>query len=135
MHTIFLILLLVEKAKIAQETTKSSSARHEKVKALDDNHKEALLEFDRTFLNKLDHKVLIVKFFLSKNVDMILFQVADQQCTLELAGVPGFYVTTNPVDIQAQMHLLDFILQLSVLKPDWLNLFFQQKEKGLNFNY
>lgn len=54
---IFLILLLVEKAKIAQETSKSSSDRHEKVKALDDNHKEALLEFDRTFLNKLDHKV------------------------------------------------------------------------------
>lgn len=39
--------------------------------------------------------------------------MADQQQTLELAGVPGFYVTKNPLEIKVQMHLLDFILRLS----------------------
>jgi len=40
-------------------------------------------------------------------------KVTDQQQTLEQAGVPGFYVTTNSLEIKVQMHLLDFILRLS----------------------
>jgi hypothetical protein len=40
-------------------------------------------------------------------------QVSDQQVTLEKAGVPGFFVTNNPLDVKVQMHLLDFILRLS----------------------
>lgn len=40
-------------------------------------------------------------------------KVADQQQILEQAGVPGFYVTTNPTEIKVQMHLLDFLLRLS----------------------
>lgn len=44
---------------------------------------------------------------------MNLFQVSDQQITLEKAGVPGFYVTNNPMEIKVQMYLLDFILRLS----------------------
>ncbi|PIK58561.1 putative protein DGCR6L-like [Apostichopus japonicus] len=35
--------------------------------------------------------------------------VSDQQGTLEKAGVPGFYQTTNPLDVQLQMYLLQFI--------------------------
>lgn len=61
-------IILVEKARIVQEikeTSKSSSSRQEKVKALDDNHAEALLEFDRTFLNKLDHKVMFGKVLVT----------------------------------------------------------------------
>jgi hypothetical protein len=59
-QTTELLFLIVEKAKTVQEikeTSKSSSSRQEIVKALDDNHAEALLQFDRTFLNQLDHKV------------------------------------------------------------------------------
>jgi hypothetical protein len=40
-------------------------------------------------------------------------QVSDQQVTLEKAGVPGFFVTNNPLDVKLQMYLLDFILRLS----------------------
>lgn len=35
--------------------------------------------------------------------------VSDQQSTLEKAGVPGFYQTTNPLDVRLQMYLLQFI--------------------------
>lgn len=57
--------------------------------------KEELKAFDKNLVLQLDQKV------------------ADQQSTLEQAGVPGFYVTTNPLEIKVQMHLLDFILRLS----------------------
>jgi hypothetical protein len=43
----------------------------------------------------------------------VWLQVSDQQVTLEKAGVPGFFVTNNPLDIKVQMYLLDFILRLS----------------------
>ncbi len=40
-------------------------------------------------------------------------KVAEQQVTLENAGVPGFRVTNNPTEVRVQMHLLDFIRRLS----------------------
>ncbi|CAG9560589.1 unnamed protein product [Danaus chrysippus] len=40
-------------------------------------------------------------------------KVSDQQDTLEKAGVPGFFVTSKPIEIKVQMYLLDFILRLS----------------------
>ncbi|XP_071455317.1 gonadal protein gdl [Hetaerina americana] len=43
-------------------------------------------------------------------------KVSDQQVTLEKAGVPGFYVTNNPLEVKVQMHLLDFIFRISKLK-------------------
>lgn len=42
-------------------------------------------------------------------------QVAEQQETLEKAGFPGFFVTTNSTEIKVQIFLLDFILRLSKL--------------------
>lgn len=42
--------------------------------------------------------------------------MSDQQVTLEKAGVPGFYVTNDPMEIKVQMFLLDFILRLSKMK-------------------
>ncbi|CAB3378541.1 Hypothetical predicted protein [Cloeon dipterum] len=92
-----------EKARLVQalkESSESSEIRKRRMDELEQNHSEALKELDISIIGQFDHKV------------------ADQQCTLELAGVPGFFVTTNPVDVQAQMHLLDFIIQLSVLKPN-----------------
>lgn len=39
-------------------------------------------------------------------------KVLDQQNTLEKAGVPGFYITTNPQELMMQMNLLELILKL-----------------------
>lgn len=39
-------------------------------------------------------------------------KVIDQQNTLEKAGVPGFFVTTNPQELTMQMNLLELILKL-----------------------
>ncbi|KAM3611400.1 uncharacterized protein V6R79_017928 [Siganus canaliculatus] len=39
-------------------------------------------------------------------------KVIDQQNTLEKAGVPGFYITTNPQELTMQMNLLELILKL-----------------------
>uniref|UniRef100_A0A8C5VSN0 DiGeorge syndrome critical region 6 like n=1 Tax=Microcebus murinus TaxID=30608 RepID=A0A8C5VSN0_MICMU len=39
-------------------------------------------------------------------------KVADQQSTLEKAGVAGFYVTTNPQELMLQMNLLELIQKL-----------------------
>ncbi|XP_041083269.1 protein DGCR6-like [Polyodon spathula] len=39
-------------------------------------------------------------------------KVVDQQNTLEKAGVPGFYITTNPQELTLQMNLFELILKL-----------------------
>jgi len=44
--------------------------------------------------------------------------VADQQNTLEKAGVPGFGRTTNLQEIQVQMYLLEFIAELSKTRQE-----------------
>lgn len=61
-------------------------------------HNRELKETDKKLVLHLDQKV------------------KDQQSTLNLAGVPGFYETDNPKEIKIQMFLLDFILRLSRLK-------------------
>jgi len=42
-----------------------------------------------------------------------IFKVSEQQTALEKAGVPGFYASTNPQEVQSQMYLLGFIQRLS----------------------
>ncbi|KAK6187215.1 hypothetical protein SNE40_005291 [Patella caerulea] len=37
----------------------------------------------------------------------------EQQNLLEKAGVPGFYVTNNKLEMRLQMYLLDFIMRIS----------------------
>ncbi|XP_012531238.1 gonadal protein gdl [Monomorium pharaonis] len=66
--------------------------------ALDKKHREELKQMDMKLVLQLDQKV------------------ADQQSILEKAGVPGFYVTNNPVEIQVQMRLCDFIIRLSKME-------------------
>lgn len=61
-------------------------------------HREELKQTDMKLVLQLDQKV------------------SDQQVVLEKAGVPGFYVTNNPLEVKVQMHLLDFILRLSKMK-------------------
>ncbi|KAM4616030.1 protein DGCR6 [Polymixia lowei] len=52
--------------------------------------------------NMMDKKILV-------EMDQ---KVLDQQNTLEKAGVPGFYITTNPQELTMQMNLLELILKL-----------------------
>ncbi|EDW76309.1 uncharacterized protein Dwil_GK15388 [Drosophila willistoni] len=51
-----------------------------------------------------------------KIIEVLDQKVNDQQSTLHMAGVPGFYATQNAKEIKIQMFLLDFILRLSRLK-------------------
>lgn len=93
-------LQLLNQQKIeSQETLLSASATDEKLSAikaaLHKKHKEELKQLDMKLVLQLDQKV------------------ADQQGILEKAGVPGFYVTNNPMEIQVQMRLCDFIIRLS----------------------
>ncbi|KAG8334026.1 Protein dgcr6 [Homalodisca vitripennis] len=61
-------------------------------------HRKELQLFDMKLVNELDKKV------------------CDQQRILEMAGVPGFEVTNDPIKIQVQIRLLDFILRLSQMQ-------------------
>uniref|UniRef100_A0A1B6CFH0 Gonadal protein gdl n=2 Tax=Clastoptera arizonana TaxID=38151 RepID=A0A1B6CFH0_9HEMI len=65
---------------------------------LKERHKQELVEFDKKIILELDQKVY------------------DQQRILEMAGVPGFEVTSDPAKIQVQIRLLDFILRLSQIE-------------------
>lgn len=98
-------LQLLNQQKIEMQEALSSTAVDEdrvaiKV-ALIKKHKEELKQMDMKLVLQLDQKV------------------TDQQSILEKAGVPGFYVTNNPIEIQVQMRLCDFIIRLSEMEvPD-----------------
>lgn len=67
-------------------------------------------EFDRLSteeLHRIDMKTIM-------DLDQV---VSEQQMTLEKTGVPGFHVTNNPIEIQLQMYIIDFITRLSEKKP------------------
>lgn len=81
---------------------------------------EVLKQYENDPTNKIDQlqKLMVKQKDELKQFDMNLVlqldeKVADQQQILEQAGVPGFYTTTNPLEIKVQMHLLDFLLRLS----------------------
>lgn len=57
--------------------------------------------------------MLVISLDIIKTGTYSMFQVSDQQVTLEKAGVPGFFVTNKPIEVKVQMYLLDFILRLS----------------------
>lgn len=95
-------LQLLNQQKIEmQESLSSISTDEERISiktALHKKHKEELKQMDMKLVLQLDQKV------------------ADQQSILEKAGVPGFYVTNNPMEIQVQMRLCDFIIRLSKME-------------------
>uniref|UniRef100_A0A0P4VPA3 Gonadal protein gdl n=1 Tax=Scylla olivacea TaxID=85551 RepID=A0A0P4VPA3_SCYOL len=43
-------------------------------------------------------------------------KVAEQQSTLQQAGVPGFHVTSNPMEIKVQMYIMGFIMKIGGIK-------------------
>lgn len=95
-------LQLLNQHKIQmQEAFSSLDKEEEKLiakTALLIKHKEELKQTDMKLVLQLDQKVV------------------DQQSILEKAGVPGFYVTNNPTEIQVQMRLCDFIIRLSKME-------------------
>uniref|UniRef100_A0A671R333 DiGeorge syndrome critical region gene 6 n=1 Tax=Sinocyclocheilus anshuiensis TaxID=1608454 RepID=A0A671R333_9TELE len=91
---------LVRKHKQALQTCKShnlavlKSNQRAEAEALDQRVKEEQRMMDEKVVAEMDQKVL------------------DQQNTLEKAGVPGFYITTNPQEVMMQMNLLELVLKL-----------------------
>lgn len=91
---------LVKKHKDALQTCKShnlallKSNHQAELEALEVRVREEQRMMDKKIVAEMDQKVI------------------DQQNTLEKAGVPGFYVTTNPQELTLQMNLLELILKL-----------------------
>ncbi|XP_073675760.1 protein DGCR6 isoform X2 [Garra rufa] len=91
---------LVRKHKQSLQTCKSHNLavlktnQRAETEALDQRVKEEQRMMDEKIVAEMDQKVL------------------DQQNTLEKAGVPGFYITTNPQEVMMQMNLLELILKL-----------------------
>ncbi|XP_076010317.1 protein DGCR6 isoform X2 [Genypterus blacodes] len=91
---------LVRKHKDALQSCKShnlallKSNQQAELEALEIRVKEEQKMMDRKVVAEMDQKVI------------------DQQNTLEKAGVPGFYITTNPQELTMQMNVLELILKL-----------------------
>lgn len=91
---------LVKRHKDALQTCKShnlallKSNQQAELEALEVRVREEQRMMDKKIVAEMDQKV------------------TDQQNTLEKAGVPGFYVTTNPQELTMQMNLLELILKL-----------------------
>ncbi|XP_050309240.1 gonadal protein gdl [Anthonomus grandis grandis] len=88
----------IEEQELLKKYETNSEKKIELLQKFMIEQKEQLKGFDMKLVLELDKKV------------------ADQQNILEQAGVPGFYYTTNPLEIKVQMHLLDFLLRLSQMQ-------------------
>ncbi|XP_060893705.1 protein DGCR6 [Labrus mixtus] len=91
---------LLRKHKEALQSCKShnlallKSNQQAELEALEIRVREEQKMMDKKIVAEMDQKVI------------------DQQNTLEKAGVPGFYITTNPQELTMQMNLLELILKL-----------------------
>lgn len=91
---------LTRKHKDALQTCKSHNLallktnQQAEVEALEIRVREEQRMMDKKIVAEMDQKVI------------------DQQNTLEKAGVPGFYITTNPQELTMQMNVLELILKL-----------------------
>lgn len=91
---------LVRRHKDALQSCKShnlallKSNQQAELEALEVRVREEQRMMDKKIVAEIDQKVI------------------DQQNTLEKAGVPGFYITTNPQELTMQMNLLELILKL-----------------------
>lgn len=91
---------LVRRHKDALQTCKShnlalvKSNQQAELEALEVRVREEQRMMDKKIVSEIDQKVI------------------DQQNTLEKAGVPGFFITTNPQELTMQMNLLELILKL-----------------------
>ncbi|XP_060699905.1 protein DGCR6 isoform X1 [Hemiscyllium ocellatum] len=91
---------LLKKHKEALQSCKTHNmavlraAQQRELEALEQRVKDEQRMMDEKIVLELDQKVI------------------DQQNTLEKAGVPGFYITTNPQELTLQMNLLELILKM-----------------------
>jgi len=85
----------LEEQQILDRADINAEKKVELLNQMKETHQKALKEFDMSLMIQLDEKV------------------TDQQQTLEQAGIPGFYKTSNSLEIKVQIYLLDFILRLS----------------------
>ncbi|KAM7017811.1 protein DGCR6 [Tautogolabrus adspersus] len=91
---------LLRKHKEALQSCKShnlallKSNQQAELEALEIRVREEQKMMDKKIVAEMDQKVI------------------DQQNTLEKAGVPGFYITTNPQELTMQMNLLELIIKL-----------------------
>ncbi|XP_067910821.1 protein DGCR6 isoform X2 [Heterodontus francisci] len=91
---------LLRKHKEALQSCKTHNlavlraAQQRELEALEQRVKDEQKMMDEKIVLELDQKVI------------------DQQNTLEKAGVPGFYITTNPQELTLQMNLLELILKM-----------------------
>ncbi|XP_071506977.1 protein DGCR6-like [Diadema antillarum] len=72
------------------------------IKNNNEHEKQALEQRVREEQQRMDERILI-------ELDMC---VAEQQNTLEKAGVPGFHRSKDPTEVRLQMYLLEFITKL-----------------------
>ena len=87
-------LQFINKQKVEKQEMIIKNLTQHKIAAADAKFKKELKQHDMKLVMQLDQKV------------------SDQQVTLERAGVPGFFVTNNPTEIQVQMYLLEFIVKI-----------------------
>ncbi|KAG9270270.1 protein DGCR6 isoform X1 [Astyanax mexicanus] len=91
---------LLRKHRLALQSCKSHNVtvlktnQKAETEALEQRVKDEQRMMDEKIIAEIDQKVI------------------DQQNTLEKAGVPGFYITTNPQEVTMQMNLLELILKL-----------------------
>jgi len=87
-------LQFINNQKIEKQNMIIKNEPQDSIAAADEKFKEELRQHDMKLVTQLDQKL------------------SEQQVTLERAGLPGFYVTNNPTEIQVQMYLLQFILKI-----------------------
>ncbi|GJQ84633.1 putative gonadal protein [Trypoxylus dichotomus] len=91
----FLNKMKMDEQEVLDRTDITAEEKVKKLNEMKVSQKDDLKQFDMSLVLQLDQKM------------------RDQQQTLEQAGVPGFYVTSNALEVKVQMHLLDFIFRLS----------------------
>eukprot|EP00092_Neocalanus_flemingeri_P051746 GFUD01060296.1.p1 GENE.GFUD01060296.1~~GFUD01060296.1.p1 ORF type:complete len:169 (-),score=72.57 GFUD01060296.1:40-546(-) len=87
-------LQFINRQKMEKQEMIVKNFSQAKIVAADAKFKDELKQHDMKLVTQLDQKV------------------SDQQVTLERAGVPGFFVTNNPTEVQVQMFLLEFIVKI-----------------------
>lgn len=93
---------LIRRQKEQREALLAAGQSLPLINLAQEKEREAMKKMHMEEVNRLDMKIIT-------QLDQC---VSDQQVTLEKAGVPGFFVTNNPMEISIQMYLLQFILRL-----------------------
>ncbi|XP_050734375.1 protein DGCR6-like [Eriocheir sinensis] len=72
-------------------------------------HQDQLAELNTRHAQETDNTHLFIQNVLDQKVE-------EQQSTLQQARVPGFHVTSNPMEIKVQMYIMGFIMVIGGIK-------------------